>query len=407
MLIDKDIEKTWLQIINNTPRLSIENITILEALGRVSAANVYAPTNLPSNRQSAVDGYALANSKDDTSNSYTLIGSIGLGEVFNSPLQAGEALGVGTGGDLPEGAVTVIPHENTEIQNGIVIPTMSIKIGNNIKEAGEDYRNDDLLIKEGHILGPGELSLLAAFGITEVQVFSRPKVGIFSLSGNVVPYNGTPLPGKIRDSNGPLLSALVKQDGGITTIINIAEGQKQDIKQSLLDLSEQVDIIIITGGTYSEYDNEARSLMEDIGTKLLYWGVPIQPGSHTGAGRLNSCMIFALSGNPTSCAVGYYLFVGTAIREMQGLNPYLPRIKAICTNGFPKKTGSRRLVRGYASYDGEGFKVTVQPGQKPSMLRSLIECNAFIDLPANYPPVEEGQEVTILLLNTLYDFIKF
>ncbi|HZJ83994.1 MAG TPA: molybdopterin molybdotransferase MoeA [Syntrophomonadaceae bacterium] len=405
MLVNRDVEEVQSKIVNSIPHLGNDSVSILESVGRVSAENLYASTSLPANRQSAVDGYALAYLEGESLERYALTGNLALGEMSKIPLQIGEAIGVGTGGNLPEGTVTVIPHENTKIVDDFLYPTKSIRLGDNIKQIGEDYHKDDLLIAKNQILGPGEVGLLAAFGKTEVLVYPKPKVAMLSLSENIVPWQETPNLGQMRDSNGPLLSALAVQDGAIPTLIKIADKDENTLKKSILELSEQVDIIIISGGTYSENDNEARLLIEDMGGKTLYWGVPIQPGSHTGAAVLNSSLVFALSGNPASCAVGYALFVGTAIRAIQGLNPYLSKVKAKCTNGFPKKTGSRRFVRGYLSYDKEGFKVSVQPGQKPSMVRSLIECNALIDLPSNNPPVDPGQEVTVLLLNTLYSLI--
>jgi molybdopterin molybdotransferase len=87
---------------------------------------------------------------------------------------------------------------------------------------------------------------------------------------------------------------------------------------------------------------------------------------------------------------------------MQGLTPHLQRLKARCVNGFSKKSGSRRFIRGHASWEQEGWEVTVLPGQKPSMIRSLVNSNALIDIPADSPPVEAGQDVSILLLNSLY-----
>jgi molybdopterin molybdotransferase len=128
--------------------------------------------------------------------------------------------------------------------------------------------------------------------------------------------------------------------------------------------------------------------------------VPVQPGSHAGASVLNGRLIFALSGNPAACAVGYQLFAAQAVLAMQGFKPRLKRLKARCVNGFAKKSGSRRFIRGHAYWDQEGWQVMVLPGQKPSMIRSLVNCNALIDMPPNHPPIEVGQEVSVLLLNT-------
>jgi molybdopterin molybdotransferase len=349
-----------------------------------------------------VDGYAVADSCEEGTGWYCITGQLYLGDAPQVPLELGQAIGVLTGGNLPHGTKAVVPHEKVEIKDNYLRSMERIKAGNNIKRAGEDYIEGDLLVARGSVLEPGDISLLAAYGKDSISVYRKPRVAVLCLSKHVVSWQLTPESGQIRDSNGPLLSALVRQDGGLPVSIKIANNKESSVKTLALDLLEQADILIITGGTYAEGGNEARLLMEDIGVELLYWDVPIQPGSHTGAGIWNSRLLFALSGNPAACAVGYQLFAAPAVRAMQGLTPRLQRLKARCINGFSKKTGSRRFVRGHVSWDEEGWKVTVLPGQKPSMIRSLITCNTLIDIPAENPPIEPGQEVSILLLNPLY-----
>ncbi len=402
MLINTSLEEVQMQVLNHTPRLLGEFISILEAVGRVSAVEVDADSDLPVCAQSAVDGYAVADESEVGMGKYCITGHLYLGDTPQVPLRMGEAMGVLTGGNLPVGTRAVVPHEKVEIQDDFLSSMELIKAGNNIKQAGEDYVQGDPLVACGSVLGPGDISLLAAYGKDSISVYRKPRVAVLCLSRHVVSWQLNPEPGQIRDSNGPLLSALVMQDGGLPFAIKIAEKKETSVKTVALDLLEQADILIITGGTYAEGGNEARLLMEELGAEILYWDVPIQPGSHTGASIWNSRLLFALSGNPAACAVGYQLFVAPAVRAMQGLTPRLQRLRARCTNGFPKKSGSRRFIRGHASWDEEGWKVTVLPGQKPSMIRSLVNCNALIDMPAESPPVESGQDVSILLLNPIY-----
>ena len=402
MLINTSLEETQMQVVKHTPRLASESISLMEAVGRVSAEDLYADSNLPAYPQSAVDGYAVADAGEGETGKYYIIGHLCLGDTPQVPLEPGQAMGVLTGVNIPLGTKAVIPHEKVEIQDNYLSSLELIKAGNNIKQAGEDYVQGDPLVTRGSVLGPGEISLLAAYGKISISVYLKPRVAVLCLSRHVVPWQLDPEPGQIRDSNGPLLSALVMQNGGLPVSIKLAGKDETSAKTVALDLLEQADILIITGGTYAEGGNEARLLMEDLGAEILYWDVPIQPGSHTGASVWNSGLIFALSGNPASCAVGYQLFVAPALLAMQGLTPQLQRLKARCVTGFPKKSGSRRFIRGHVSWDKEGWKVAVLPGQKPSMIRSLVNCNALIDMPANSPPIEIGEDVSILLLNSLY-----
>jgi len=401
MLVKADLETAQQALLKYVRPIFTETLPIMSALGRVSAAEVKAPADLPVNSKSAVDGYALSELNEEAEKKYHLSGSASMSEIPAEPLKPGQAFGVVTGGNLPLGTKAVIPHEKADIKNCYLYPREEVKPGNNIKHAGEDFVRGDVLIKEGVIIGPADISLLAASGITSVNVYSKPRVAVLCLSENIVPWEAEPEPGKVRDSNGPLLQSLIIQDGGIPASCVVAAGKSASVKAALAELLDQIDVLVITGGTYADGENEVSLLMQELGADLLYWDVPIQPGSHTGAAVLDSRLFFALSGNPAACAVGYHLFVAPVLRAMQGLTPGLQRMTAACANGFPKKSGSRRFIRGQLSWTRNGWQVSVLPGQKPSMIRSLIKCNALIDMPADSPPINPGEEVSVIVLAPL------
>ncbi len=402
MFVNLSLEEAQNHILRHTRQLSAESISILESVGRVSTIELIANSDLPGCAQSAVDGYALACEGNKAGNNYLLTGHLQLGETPLHPLQPGQALGVLTGGNLPAGTIAIVPHEKAEIKDDYLYPLEEIKLGNNIKQAGEDFAQGDQLISCGSVISAADTSLMAAFGASSIEVYRKPRVAVFCLSNNIVSWQANPEPGQTRDTNGPLLSSLVRQDGGILVACQVADKDPGSVRSAVAALLEQADILIITGGSYAEGDSEACLLMKELGAELLYWDVPIQPGSHTGASIWNSRLLFALSGNPAACAVGYALFVAPALRAMQGFSPGIMRMKARCTNGFPKKSGSRRFIRGQLSWADDGWQVRVLPGQKPSMIRSLIGCNAFIDMPASSPPIEAGSEVSVLVLKPLF-----
>ncbi len=401
MLMNISVEDAQMQISKHTRCLSEEKLALLESVGRVCAMDVLADTDLPPYAQSAVDGYAVADNRADDKQTFELIGHLQTGEHPLNPLQIGQTIGVLTGGNLPSGTRAVVPHEKIAMEGNQVKPLEEIKTGNNIKQAGEDFATGEQLVARASILSPAHISLLAAFGRDNISVFRQPRVAVLSLSKNVVPWNLLPEAGQLRDSNGPLLGTLLQNDGSLLVGLETAvDKNTAELKNWLANSLDQADMLIMTGGTYAESDNEARLLMEAIGAETLYWDVALQPGSHTGAAVWNNRLLVALSGNPAACAVGYQLFVAPALRAMQGLNPLAIKLKARCSSGFPKKSGSRRFVRGHAHWDEQGLQVHVLPGQKPSMIRSLLSCNALIDLPAGSPPVEAGSEVSILWLDS-------
>jgi len=398
---DISLEQAWQLLQEHGPALRHEVVSTADALGRTLLKTLYAGHDLPPEPQSAVDGYALAENHHTDHSSYQLaIG--GLPEA----LEKGQAVPVNTGGVLPRGAVAVIPHEKVIVEGQHLRLLSNIKMGDNIKGAGEDFARNDILLSAGTQIDPAALGLLAALGISEVEVFQRPRVAIMCLADNVVPSGIEPRSGQMRDSNSPMLSGFISQQGGIVTTVHYAYNNETSMKNVLETLCSQNELVLLVGGTYQGGENASRLLMEDVGAQILFWGVPIQPGSHTGAGKLGNTLLLSLSGNPAACAVNYHLYAAPVIRGLQGLPRHYRQVIARCSNGLPKRTGSRRFVRGKATWQDSGWEVEVLPGQKPSMLRSWLGCNALIDLPPGSGPIEAGEEVQVMLLHEYADFTR-
>jgi len=378
------------------PKLKTEPVAIADALGRVLASDLAAPRSLPASEQSAVDGYAVGCSTSTIPGSFRMVGRYRLGDSPEQPLQHNEAVEVKTGGNLPPGTCAVVPREKTRCDSDMLLVEEMVKPGQNIKSQGEDFCRGEIMLGEYTQLDAGSIALLAAMGIETVPVYRRPRIGIVNLAPNVVPA-GIPIrPGQTRDSNGPMLTALVQQHGG--TAVIAANAPNREMASRLLELLEEVDIVICTGGSYTENLSDAREFFTAIGARVLYWDIAIQPGSHTGAARLDSGLLVSLSGNPAACFVGYHVFVAPVIRAMQGQAAMPKRVIAGCINGFGKAANSRRLVRARAWYGNSGWEAEVLPGQKPSMIRSLLQCNALIDIAAGSPAVPAGSSVEVMLL---------
>lgn len=382
--------------------LPAENVPLLDALGRVIYRDIHALNDLPPCAQSAVDGYAVSEGKKSRHYSYIVKEVLKPGEMPGSPLIPGQAAGVVTGGPVPGGTISVIPYEITRLEGEHLTFTADIVPGENIKPQGEDFRAGDLLARRGTVLSPGLAGGLAAFGRSEVSVFRRPRVAVLGLGQEIVPCRALPLPGQIRDSNGPLLAGLAQQHGAQVTGVELAGGGSlSQIKDQLEKILRQSDIVLTTGGTASGASDQALGAVRQTGAKLLFWGVQIKPGSHSGAAVCDNKLIISLSGNPAACAAGYHLLAAPVLRLLQELDPWPRRFTAVCASPYKKRGGPRRFVQANLEIDQNGLKVTILPGQKSSMLRGLLNNgNVLIDLPAGHPPLEEGAEVSVILLDS-------
>lgn len=391
------------ELISNiiTP-LPAESASLLNALNRIVYRDSYAAHDLPLCNKSAVDGFAVSIDKEEKNHSYKVKEVLKPGEMPGSALNPGEAAGVVTGGPVPGGTVSVIPYEVTRLEGDRLLFAGDLVLGENIRPQGEDFKAGDLLARRGTVINPGIIGALATFGMCEVKVFRRPRVAVLSLGKEITPCQAIPLPGQIRDSNGPMLAALAQREGAQVTSVELAgDGDLPHLKIQIEKLLRQADVVLTTGGTATGECDQALSAVRQTGARLLYWGVRIKPGSHSGAAVLEDKLIISLSGNPAACAAGYHLLAAPVLRFLQGLSFELERVTAVCASPFPKRGGPRRFIQANLEAGHKGLRVSILPGQKSSMLRGLMNNgNALIDLPAGHPPLEEGAEVSVIVLNS-------
>lgn len=394
-----NLERAWEILAENCGVLTGERIPLRQAMGRILQQPIYAPHDMPSRAQSAVDGYALGEGPASAGSSYRLIAELRLDSNPDFSLEYGQAALVQTGGILPPGAWAVVPGEKAHRTGSRIAVQEAIRPGMNIKTAGEDFSSNELLLPAGFPLDYAAMALLSAYGLAEVEAVRKPEAAIVLLAENIAAGGVALQKGQVRDSNGPMLSVLIDGDGGIVnTLVYGGNTAQETLIYQLQDMMGRLDLLVFCGGTFNNGANNLEEIMRALKARVLYQGVELQPGSHTGAALKDSCMLFWLSGNPSACAVNYHLFVKPAIKKLLGQESGYQIIRACCVNGFHKKSNSRRMVRGRLWWTETGWKVEVLPGQKPSMLRSLLNCNAFIDLPAGTPPIEAGQEVAVLPL---------
>ncbi len=390
MLKQLPMEDARQALLDKIAPLESEVIPTMNAIGRILAADIIAPYDLPPYRQAAMDGFAVS-CKERQEDKFLIKEILEAGEIPDFDLEPGEAAGVLTGGHIPQYTEKVIRQEDICII-GDYITVNRTPGDNNIRSQGEDFKSGSVIARSRTRITPGLIAILTAFGLRKIRVIRRPKVAILSLGREIIPYDQDPNPGEVRDSNGPLLSSLVTLQGGSPSVL-VSQSYPAEKLHSQI---QQADMVITIGGTAEGSNDKGRELLDGAGAQPVFLGYQVKPGSHTCAGVRDGKPVIMLSGNPMACFVGYYLLAYPALRALQGLNPELKRFPAVATSPFPKKGGPRRFLLGYALYGPEGWRVAVLPAQKSSMRRSLAGCNCLIDLPAGHPPVHPGADVCII-----------
>ena len=334
--------------------LKSETIELENSIGRVLAENIKADMDLPPFDRSQMDGFAVKT--DNTKNvpaHLRIIGESVAGSGFDKKLNSGEAVRIMTGARVPVGADSVQKVELTKENYGFVEILETTKLGQNINKCASEIKNGTKIFSKGEIITEQMIAAIASFGYAKLKVFQMPKVSIISTGSEIVEIGETPKKDQIRNSNSMMLKVLSEKTGADAEILPMVQDDFETLKNQIAEavgilvevpitkfrlknskvLSPKSKILIITGGvSVGDYDFTKPALKE-LGAEIFFEKVSLKPGKPTVFARLNDVLIFGLPGNPVSVAVTYYLFVRTAILQMQAAtNCELKRGFAVCSD---------------------------------------------------------------------------
>ena len=402
------VDEAQQRIINHIRFGDEEWLGLEEAFGRRLATDMAAAHNMPHFRRSGMDGFAI-DSESTSGASYEqpaileVIENIPCGAVPTKKVTSKTASRIMTGAMLPEGANTVIMLEMTEtfLQDGKTFVSIrkELKRAQNVSTIGMELAEGDFLLEKGRKINAGEVALLAAFGHGTVNVFKRPKVAIFATGSEFIKINEPLQIGKIRNSNSYMLAAQVRDAGGIPVLMGAIPDEADIAKEKIMNAFSIADFIITTGGvSVGDYDILADFFAGWKGTKLFN-KVTMRPGSPTTVGVWEDKFLFALSGNPGACFVGFELFVRPVIWGMQGKRDILPQATtAYIGEDFTKVNAYHRFVRG-RSYVEEGKLFVRQTGiDQSSITLSIKDSDCLIVIPPGGRGVQKGELVKIIKL---------
>lgn len=386
------LEEAQRLVLGAVDHLPVIRLPLANAYGYCLAETIIADHDVPMVDRSSMDGYALRANDVNTACpekpvKLHSIEEIPAGYVPRQKIAPGTASRIMTGGLIPEGADAVVKVEQTR-REGEDSPEVwiyqSVTAGDSITRKGADMVKGTALLHRGTTIGPIEMGLLATFGIAEVSVFSKPKVGILSTGSELLDVNQPLIPGKQRDSNGAMLAGQVNHIGGNAVFLGIVQDHLEDLQRRILESLQQVDILVTSGGvSMGDYDFLGRAF-EAIGAKVVFWKALIRPGMPILFGTWQGKPIFALPGNPASSYLNAWLFLLPAIRKMSGWSDPLPaRLTVVNDENIDSKPILHtRFLRGltYVSPSGE-LRVKISSKQSSSVLSSFLESNCFVRVP--------------------------
>lgn len=378
-----------------------EVINLLEANGRVLGEDIYAPINNPPFNRSPLDGYALIS--DDTIGAskdnpvkLKVVDEVFAGSYSNMTLQKGEAIRIMTGAKMPEGADCVIRQEQTNESMEVVEIYEELKKYDNFCFKGEDIVKDDLLMKKGEVLTYVHLGILASMGFNEVKVKRKLKIALLTTGDEVCEPGKELKEGKIFDSNMHLINLRMRDFGIIPTYSEILGDDYKKIGKRILEIIDDVDAIITTGGVSVGKKDIFHEVLPFIKAKRLFWKVNLKPGTPAMFSILNNKPILSLSGNPFAALSTFELLGRPLLSQLESnKNIDIKVVPAILDGEFLKSSKVRRFVR--ATYENGVAKVNSNK-HSSGMLFSMIGCNALIDIKGGSPSLNKGDKVSVILL---------
>jgi molybdopterin molybdotransferase len=393
------------------PVAEIERVPLAQARGRVLAAAVVAPVDLPPFDNSAVDGYAVrhADLEADADTRLVVSGRLTAGAEASLTARPGEAVRIFTGAAMPDGADTVFMQEDVTIEGDAVLLPKGLARGANRRLAGEDIPAGAVALAAGTVLEPQHIALAAALGITEVEVRRRLRVAIFSTGDEVVEPGGSLPPAGIYDANRYLLRELLARLGARVTDLGILADDPRSLARALRVAAAAHDLIVTSGGVSTGEADYVRAAVEATGS-LVFWRVAIKPGRPVALGVIRAeggagAAFVGLPGNPVAVFVTFVRVVKVLLRRLAGAQPQaLVALPVRAGFSYRKKEGRREYVRVALKRAADGeLEATKHPQDGAGILTSLTQTDGLLEFPEATTTIAPGDRVGFLSYAVLMD----
>ncbi|MGW7986667.1 molybdopterin molybdotransferase MoeA [Staphylococcus shinii] len=378
-------------------------VPLEDSANYILAEDIVATYEIPRFNKSPYDGFALR-SKDTEGASgnhritFTVIDHIGAGSVSEKEVGPFEAVRIMTGAEMPKGADAVVMLEQTVEDKQSFTIRKSFDINENVSLKGEETQIGDIVLNKGQQINPGSIAVLATYGYTHVKVFDKPSIGIIATGSELLEVGDELEPGKIRNSNGPMIVALSQK---LSLDVASYQIQEDDLKSSIQvvrDAMSKHDIVITTGGVSVGDFDYLPQIYDAINAKVLFNKIAMRPGSVTTVAVADGKYLFGLSGNPSACFTGFELYVKPAVLHMMGATAIYPQIiQATLMEDLTKANPFTRFVRATATFNGKAMTVVPSGFNKSGAVVAIAHSNAMIMLPGGTRGYQKGYTVDVIL----------
>nr|WP_231379526.1 gephyrin-like molybdotransferase Glp [Polaromonas sp. CG_9.11] len=411
-----------------TPVQDTIETPLFEALGRVLAADVVSPFDVPPHDNSAMDGFAFSGAElaSDAALELQVAGTALAGKAWQGSVQPGQCVKIMTGAIMPAGLDTVVPQEFVQLRRTgevetITIPAGLLRLGDNRRLRGEDLAQGQPALQKGELLTPARLGLAASLGLKTLTTWRPLRVAYFSTGDEILSLGEAPREGAVYDSNRYTVFGLLSRLGCQVIDLGVVRDEPALLEAAFTDAARQADAIITSGGVSVGEADYTKAMMKKLGD-VAFWRIAMRPGRPMAVGRISSlklaagasgagaesyqneskgAVLFGLPGNPVAVMVTFLAFVRPALLQMMGATPApLPLLKAHSREALRKKPGRTEYQRGWVSTAPDGsLQVKTTGSQGSGVLRSMAEANGLIVLHHHQGNIAVGDEVDVMMFD--------
>lgn len=391
------------KVLEHAAQMDEVSLPTPETLGYTLAADVYAGADIPPFDNSAMDGFAvraedIQDADPKAPVELLIIDDQPAGRVSAKQVETGKAIKVMTGAPIPAGTECVVPVENTEYDDKVVRVIKPVRLGANMRYAGEDMVSGSLALAKGSVIEPVDIGLLASLGIASARVIRKPKVAVIGTGDELVAIDAPLEPGKIRDSNSYVLLAAALRAGADATRLGVARDTKEDVAAKLRE-ALRFDVAVTSGGVSVGERDFVKEVLSELGAREIFWKVAQKPGKPVAFWVLGERLIFALPGNPVASAVNFEEYVRPALLKMMGRSKVSrPVVKAILAEAFRKKPGRTHFVGMVVEIVDGRYRARLNGTQGSGILKSLSGANGIGVIPKQVEALEAGDTVEVQLV---------
>src|SRR5262245_4020073 len=388
-------------VLAHSPRLTVEEVKLSLARGRILAQDIVADTDLPPFDRAQMDGYAVrAADVAIAPAKLRIVGESAAGAGWHHEMKKGEAVRIMTGAPVPAGADAVQQVELTRENDSQVEVLEPVELGRSIVRQASEIKSGENVLRAGEEINAQVIATLGSFGYAKVKVGQRPRVAVMATGSELVDVDKKPAQDQIRDSNNYTIAAYAEMSNAIVKRLPLAGDDTTELKRQISRATERCDVLITSGGVSMGVYDFTKGALKELGAEIFFERVSLRPGKPTVFARLGNTLVFGLPGNPVSVSVTFNLFVRATLRAMQGATQTtLVHDHAVLARNLKGSVDRESYLPAVLRTDEKGVLLAepLKWGGSSDFV-SFARATALINLPAGEKMIDKGSNVRVVRL---------